>query len=413
MVMSRLLRWLAAKRITRPILGSILLPILFFFSLFYLPPPKAIATPQISHATADIVLSSNAFTWTTQTLDSTSGWFAGTTLDLDSSEQPVIGYAEATRVDDVTYGELKYARLENDSWITKTLVTMGCFDRPGSSFSLALDSLDRIHAAYHYFDCASLKYLVSNETLLLMETVDTGTVQVTVGAFASLALDSNDTPHIGYAILDYTPDPDSAMYARRDATGWITEALEIDDHTWYTSLALDSDDQPHIIYHIRGELKYTWYNGYQWYTDTITHTDHDDISLLVLDGNNHPHIAFSDSDDLGINDRLVYAWNNGTDWTFETVITQTTSGTSLALDSYDNPHLSYVSNGLVYAYRDMSGWHSETVDMDSLRRKTSLALDHFDQPHISYVDSSSRILKYAYKRPITYLVYLSLIWKSL
>ena len=72
--------------------------------------------------------------------------------------------------------------------------------------------------------------------------------------------------------------------------------------------------------------------------------------------------------------------------------------TSLALDSSDNPHISYYDNtnyDLKYAWYDGT-WHTETVDSTGgVGRYTSLALDSSDNPHISYYDSTNDDLKYA------------------
>ena len=61
------------------------------------------------------------------------------------------------------------------------------------------------------------------------------------------------------------------------------------------------------------------------------------------------------------------------------------SGSSLALDSANNPHISYLTydNSLKYAWRDSSGWHSQTVQANSW--DPSLALDSTGTPHISYI----------------------------
>jgi len=78
--------------------------------------------------------------------------------------------------------------------------------------------------------------------------------------------------------------------------------------------------------------------------------------------------------------------------------------TSLALDSDDNPHISYydaTNHDLKYAYYDGS-WHEETVDSgDLVGEYTSIALDSDDNPHISYYDATNHDLKYAFIVPTT------------
>ena len=105
---------------------------------------------------------------------------------------------------------------------------------------------------------------------------------------------------------------------------------------------------------------------------------------------------------------LKHAWWNGTSWNTQTVElgafdTLVGECCSLALDSHDNPHITYYEwkyvdrdtayGNLKYASWTGTAWSIETVDtytdMDS-----SLALDSSDNPHITYVDYSDFYLKY-------------------
>jgi hypothetical protein len=73
---------------------------------------------------------------------------------------------------------------------------------------------------------------------------------------------------------------------------------------------------------------------------------------------------------------------------------------SLALDSADRPHISYLdytNKDLKYAAWNGSSWDIQTVDSDGdVGEFTSLALDSSDRPHISYFDDTNRDLKYAW-----------------
>ncbi len=117
---------------------------------------------------------------------------------------------------------------------------------------------------------------------------------------------------------------------------------------------------------------------------------------LALDSSDNPHISYNDV----TNADLKYAWYDGT-WHTETVDSTGRVGyyTSLALDSSDNPHISYYDDSnddLKYAWYD-GIWRTETVDsMGDVGWNTSLALDSSDNPHISYNDVTNADLKYAW-----------------
>jgi hypothetical protein len=96
---------------------------------------------------------------------------------------------------------------------------------------------------------------------------------------------------------------------------------------------------------------------------------------------------------------LKYASWNGSSWDIEIVDSNDFVGThtSLALDSSDNPRISYCHQtedypadySLKYASWNGSTWDIQTVDSSGDvgdYRHTSLALDSNDNPRISYCD---------------------------
>jgi len=123
-------------------------------------------------------------------------------------------------------------------------------------------------------------------------------------------------------------------------------------------------------------------------------------SSLALDSSDNPHISYFDQ----TNCDLKYACWGGFNWQMETVDSVGHVGwyTSLALDSAGNPHISYYDatfGNLKYARWDGSSWQIETVDgliskQSNVGYYTSLALDSSDYPHISYHDVSNGNLKY-------------------
>ena len=105
------------------------------------------------------------------------------------------------------------------------------------------------------------------------------------------------------------------------------------------------------------------------------------------------------------NGTLKYAYKDATGWHTETVDSSSgdpgygTFGTSLALTPTGWPAISYYdvkNKDLKYAYKDASGWHIQTVDSSGdVGSDTSLRLTPTGWPAISYGGNGN--LKYAYK----------------
>jgi uncharacterized repeat protein (TIGR01451 family) len=189
---------------------------------------------------------------------------------------------------------------------------------------------------------------------------------------------------------------------------------------------------------------YAYYDGTTWRGEASS-TAPDNVSTLVglpglgtgyqmslaLDSRGYPHIAFATSP-ANTTDRyrIRYASWDGARWTVETIEEGPTYGASpggwtgmfpsLAIDSTDTPHLSYIDcqkaqdsrscyyvsggtvydgNGtLMYATKAGSTWTTAAVDPAgtdvSIDGKTSLALDSAGRPHIAYFDRNGSQLKY-------------------
>ena len=304
------------------------------------------------------------------------------------------------------------------------------------------------------------KYGASN---IITKTVKWRTVSVdssssNVGEYTSLALDSNEYPHISY----YDSANGDLKYAYEDASGWHTSTVDSTGNVGkYTSLALDSNNHPHIAYYdvTNGNLKYAWFDGSTWHVEILdgasgNDTDGDvgkypslaltsnnlpDIvyyskatfseikyaymdssnnwhfyivvrprivsaSSLALDNNDHPHFIYfintsSGSYNIGLAD---YDSSSSTKFSCTVAVSNVdeySGNFSLALDSNNYPHISYYNNShLNYAYKNSGGWHFETVDgSNNVGYYNSIALDSNNYPYISYFDRHNLHLKYAHK----------------
>jgi hypothetical protein len=207
----------------------------------------------------------------------------------------------------------------------------------------------------------------------------------------SLDLASDGTPHVSY----YDSDEEVLMHARRTPAGWQQEVADGAERVGRSSaIALDSLDRPHIAYRDlkNNTLKYARWDGAQWNVESLGTNQYGWYPSIAIDGSDHPHISY-----LGYHPAISggqtpkYTHWNGSDWdvgVIEPVFTY--GGTSIALDSGENPHVSYHENGeLRHAHLRGTVWLIETVDSRALSGHyvglySSLAIDGADELHISY-----------------------------
>jgi hypothetical protein len=219
----------------------------------------------------------------------------------------------------------------------------------------------------------------------------------------SIAIDSNDKPHIAYE--EY--DGKDVKYAKNTTGTWTTEiafdgSLSYDGYYLMDrALALDSNDYAHIAYRQANDyLGSAHYNGTGWVTEDV---DYDGTTgmyytSVAVDASDHPHIAYYD----GNNYDLKYATWDGAAWDIQTVDSDGSTGyyTSIALDASGNPHIAYyrsTNSELAYATWDGAAWDLQTIDSDNtVGYYPSIALDSGGSPHISYGEYTNDILRYAY-----------------
>ena len=278
-----------------------------------------------------------------------------------------------------------------------------------------------------------------------------------VGYGASIALDpKTDRMHMSY--LDYSGPDEYAgklMY-RTGADGKWDEPVVVDGTIGWapriegnemartTSIVLGPDGNPRISYMDwkAGHLKYAqlkpWEKGKprppgthgnfqnRWDVETVDASSSYAGwgSSIAVDREGSPHISYLRQEGYFSRPDLKYAHRTATGWVTETVRSgiigqpdeyklwspnvMDGAGTSIALDSYDRPHITYVDYAgdsswagersymnmqLEYASWNGSAWSTEPVDSDrwifgGLYTRhglySSLAIDDNDHPHISY-----------------------------
>ncbi len=214
----------------------------------------------------------------------------------------------------------------------------------------------------------------------------------------SVVVDDGDVPHVSFA------PPGVTRYGCMDSTGeWVIDALPPECLDIWNSIALDPEGNPCVSFYnfTSDDLWLACREGTEWVTETVdSEGDTGDCNSLAIDGEGVVHIAYCRySPDPGVR----YAMKDiNSQWHLETVdaaMSSDPSGTSLALDAFGNPCISYTASGeLRYAARDGSSWNVETVyatDTGPSIYGTSLAMDQFGYPHIVHCSPNADFLLYS------------------
>ncbi|MCJ2563745.1 MAG: BNR repeat-containing protein, partial [Candidatus Thermoplasmatota archaeon] len=363
--------------------GGMRVPLLLFVLLL----ASVLAVPVPSdHSSPDDEIPSGSSDWRIEVVDSDGYVGFYSSIALDSTDHPHIGYVEGD-------GEvIKYAKWTGDVWIIETVDSSAGWRHYGPS--IAIDSNDYPHMSYHYrIGSGNLRYVGWTGSNWTIETVDSDS---RADWFTSIALDDDDDPHIGYFVWY------DLKYATRTGGVWRNETVDPGRANMFNSIAIDSTGNPHIGYYgiADVDLKYARRNASAWSVETVdAGGDVGGSTSLALDHTDRPHLSY---EDLATGD-LKYATLTDTGWSVETVDStgRGSSCTSIAIDESGNPHISYYDypNGdLKYAGWTGGEWVIETVDsVGVVGLWSSIAVDRNGSPHISYHDATNGDLKYATK----------------
>jgi hypothetical protein len=272
----------------------------------------------------------------------------------------------------------------------------------GTYGSIAIDSQDRPHVSY--YSPAGVKYAFKSGGAWSIELVDAAG-----GPYTSIVLDANDQPYIAYS-QDSQAD---VRLAWKTAGAWTSEIVDGDGgaNVGGASLGIDAVGGLHVAYTSIGgfndvDLMYAYKTGGTWTRETAdsTVTDDGQSAVLDVDAAGNPHIVHETF--FGIADgELRYAWKSGGVWTreFAAGLNRFGRNCSFALDSQGAPHVTYYltippasDNSLRYATRTGGTWSRETADASgNVGQYSSIALDSMDQPHVAYRDNEETELRYA------------------
>jgi len=189
--------------------------------------------------------------WNIETVDYKGNVGQYSSLALDSKDHPHISY------DDESNRHLKYAYFDGTKWNIEVVDNNKC----GRCTSFAIDSNDRPHISYSGYNNydPELRYAYWNGRSWVIKVVDN---EWGAGGWTSIVIDSNDRPNISYSVNNDWPVPDKLRYAYYDGYKW--HFIIVDNYEYSlssTSLALDSNEYPHISYYSGCILYYAYYEG--------------------------------------------------------------------------------------------------------------------------------------------------------
>lgn len=151
--------------------------------------------------------------------------------------------------------------------------------------------------------------------------------------------------------------------------------------------------------------------GDQWYVEFVDSLYIVEGTSIAVDSYDNVHISFSDVNSMN-EGTLRYGYWNGSDWTLSDVLTGYDTGcNSIALDSSDMPSIAFWIADLqviMWAYWGGSYWNTCVVDWntDAAGNIVSLCMDSGDMPHIAYIDTDpDSCVRYAVSNGSTFDLY--------
>jgi PKD repeat protein len=226
------------------------------------------------------------------------------------------------------------------------------------------------------------------------------------GTFASLALDSNDIPHVAW----YDGSNARLKYAYRDFDGWHETVIDSGNVGHYTSIAINPvTNDPAIAYFEQDDEypKYAWYDG-TWHTERITWGNDDDYegayTTLAFTSTGVPYVAYHYNNGAFRTVGVNVVWKSGSTWNGHRLDYFTFGfgaigiDNAIAIDSTDYPNIAYHDNTIgaqnqKFGWLDGSGWHTEAaITLDVSGDHADITLDSGDNVFIVYWDYDSGLI---------------------
>lgn len=316
--------------------------------------------------------------WHIETVDSSENIRNYPSIVLKDDTIPCIAYEMAS---EVWYAE-RIGGVWQVEFVVNTNLVGGCFP------SLALDSLGRQHISYHHYVSSGDRGLRHAKKTASGWVIDL--VPNHVDYESSIAISDDSIPCIAY--YGYYA---RLYFAKQTSSGWQVDTVVSDTFTANISLAIDKNGFSHIAANkVLGggmyAIMYAKWNGSLWEITMVDSIDKPLDPELALDSLNNPHISYFT---LGSTDAIMYAKWNGASWDIQPIDSPTITAPSITIDKNENPHIAYHA----YYYYPMTLMHAkyngiefikDTVDRadppETSWVEPSIKIDNSNSPHISY-----------------------------
>ena len=276
-------------------------------------------------------------------------------------------------------GDLLHVHNTPGYWVTETISTN---NKPISS--IVSDDQNYLHVAA--YDSASDNLYYFNNTAGSWTGVHI-VGQTGEGLYNSIALDSNDIPHISHHDTMNYP----LLASTNESGSWETETVEeprLIDWKLSGGIALDNSDIPHIIFFD--------YNNFSISIAKMNLSGTFDI--FVLDSSLYDDTAFGDKNAIGIDfqdnvhvlyngddNTLMYATDSSGTWVIEEIQSEIArADMNIVLDQNGSVHTVYrkYTTGTHYFTNVSGSWVSEVIDPDGVDT-AAIALEPNGDVHVA------------------------------
>lgn len=325
--------------------------------------------------------------WEKEIVDPTQGVGSGATLALDTGDRPHIIYLGTEGYRYAYFDGTEYQIEDLPSTINSLVGDM-------TNISIDVDSDNRPHISFidSSSEISTLMYAFRDESIWQITPITSQNSDR-----SELVLDKLGRPHI------VTADDEGIIYAQYDGSNWEIERVPAVG--WSASMALDSNDNPHIAVG-PGMIEYLHKNDSGWQLEVVDEYDYDyDFCPVVgvkpsiaVDDLDRPHItyfAFRSGASPYTCERYVlspyYGVRTQMGWVIEYIeFGRAGSYSSIMVENHSTVHIFYKQGDQIGNLKKDSRWTNSIIDHSRVfGSHISLVMDSSDNPYVSYFELES------------------------